>query len=96
MEDKNFVLLTRMYNEFSAKFSNIDVRLDRVEGHITRLENEHGKKLDALFDGYKKAFEKLQEHDNRFDVIENKLDNLSFKISGHDSKLEVLDGGRKK
>lgn len=89
MDDKIFELLEKMYSDIKKRF-------DAVDGHIIRLENEHGHKLDALFDGYKQSYEKLQEHDNRFDDIDSKLDNLSLKVINHDSKLEVLEGGRKK
>lgn len=103
MEDKTFDLLEKMYAEFSSRFDKVENRfdkvenrLDKVEGHITRIEMEHGKKLNALFDGYKQTYEKLQEHDKRLDGIETKVDSLSIRISGHDSILEVLEGGRKK
>ncbi len=103
MEEKTFELLEKMYVEFSEFRKETNTRLDNVEGHITRIENEHGQKLDALFDGYKQTYEKLQEHDKRFDEhdkrfvrIEAKLDNLSLKVNNHDSKLEILEGGRKK
>lgn len=98
MEDKTFKMLESMYSEINKRFDSIESKLDQKadKADIVWIENEHGKKLDALFDGYKQAFEKLQEHDNRFDHIENKLDNLFFKVSNHDSKLEVLEGGRKK
>jgi len=96
VEDKTFELLEKMYVEFSEFRKETNTRLDKVEGHIIRIENEHGQKLDALFDGYKHLHEKQEEHDKRFDHIETKLDNLSLKVSSHDTKLAVLDGGRKK
>ncbi len=103
MEEKTFELLTRMYKEFTDFKSDMmnfrmetNTRLEKVEGHVTRIEFEHGQKLDALFDGYKQQHGKHVEHDIRFDRIEAKLDNLSLKVSSHDSKLEVLEGGRKK
>ncbi len=102
-EDKAFDLLAKMYNELTIFKSDMNEfrhetnkKLDAVDGHIIRIENEHDKKLDALFDGYKQTYEKLQKHDKRFDNIETKLDNLSFEVSSHDFKLELLEGGRKK
>jgi len=103
VEDKTFELLEKMYIEFSSRFDKVENRLDKVEnrldkveGHITRIENEHGQKLDALFDGYKQLHDKQGEHDKRFDRIEAKLDNLSLQVISQDSKLAVLEGGRKK
>lgn len=98
MEDKIFELMEKMYSDINKRFDILESKLDKKadKTDIVRMENDHGKKLDALFDGYKQTHEKLQEHDKRFDNIESKLDNLSLRVSSHDSKLEVLEGGRKK
>ena len=57
-EDKAFDLLAKMYNELTIFKSDMNEfrhetnkKLDAVDGHIIRIENEHDKKLDALFDG---------------------------------------------
>lgn len=96
MEDKIFELMEKMYSDLKGELTGIKQILERKadKTDIVRLENEHGQKLDALFDGYKQTYEKLREHDSRFDDIDNKMDNLSFKVSSHDSMLEVLEGGR--
>ena len=96
MEDKTFELLEKMYADLKNE-------IQHVGNKVTKLEHETNIKFSALFDGYKQTYEKLQEHDKRFDEhdkrfddIENKLNNISAKVSSHDSKLEVLEGGRKK
>ncbi len=71
-------------------------RMDSIEGIVLNIEQNHGQKLDALFDGYKQTYEKLLEHDRRFDSVDGKLDSLSLKVNSHNSKLEVLEGGKKK
>ena len=98
MDDKTFELLEKMYSDFNKRFDTLEVKINQKadKTDIVRIENEHGKKLDALFDGYKQTYEKLQEHDKRFDDVETKLDNLSIQVNGHESKLKVLGGGRKK
>lgn len=98
MEDKTFELLEKMYADIKGELNDIKTELSKKadKTDIIRIENEHGQKLDALFDGYKQLHEKQEEHDKRFDRIEAKLDNLSLKVSSQDSKLEVLEGGRKK
>ena len=95
--------MEKMYSEFinfkkdMTEFrKETNKRFDTVDGHIIRIENEHGKKLDALFDGYKQTYEKQREHDKRFDDVETKLDKLSTQVNSHESKLKVLGGGRKK
>ncbi len=98
MDDKTFELLEKMYSDFNKRFDTLEVKINQKadKTDIVRIENEHGKKLDALFDGYKQTYEKLQEHDKRFDDVETKLDNLSIQVNGHESKLKVLGGGRNK
>jgi len=98
LEDKIFELLEKMYVDIKGELNDIKAELSRKadKTDIARIENDHGQKLDVLFDGYKQLHEKQAEHDKRFDRIDAKLDNLSFKVSSHDSKLEVLEGGRKK
>jgi len=45
-----------------GRLDKVESRLDRVEGHITRIENEHGSRLDALFDGYRQLAEGQEEN----------------------------------
>lgn len=40
-------------------FKQLNNRIDKVEKTITKIENEHGKKLETLFDGYKQNSEQL-------------------------------------
>jgi predicted RNase H-like nuclease (RuvC/YqgF family) len=95
LEDKTFELITKMYGEFTSRFNEMEIRFDKIETDIQglkkdvlRIENEHGKKLEALFDGYQQTYEKL-------DVIEQKLDDLSEKVDRHDIRIQVIEGGRK-
>lgn len=71
--DKLFELMSKMYGEMQDGFKNVDKRfedvdkrfeeidnkLDRIESRVTIIEEDHGKKLDMLFDGYKQNSEKL-------------------------------------
>ena len=74
MEDeKLFELMTKMYSEMQEGFKQVNNRIDKVDGRIdkvderidklekttTKMEQEHGQKLDALFDGYKQNSEQL-------------------------------------
>lgn len=95
MDDKTFELLTRMYNEFVSFKSDMNEfrqetnkRLDAVDGHIIRIENEHGHKLDALFDGYKQLTEGQEE-------IKLQLTELSSKVERQDVQITVLKGSKK-
>ena len=37
---------------------------------VLRIEHDHGHKLDALFDGYRLIYEKLDNHEGRIQVLE--------------------------
>ena len=99
--EKMFAEFSEFRKESGQRFDNIENRLDRaeghvtqvdnrlgkVEGHLTRIEIEHGKKLDALLDIKNRIFEKLQDHDKRFDDIDTKLNKLTDQVIIHDSKF---------
>lgn len=66
MEDKTFELLEKMYiemrqgfKETNERFKETNERLAKIEGRVTIIEQDHGKKLDLLFDGYKQNSDKL-------------------------------------
>ena len=66
MEDKVFDLLEKMYVEMQEGFDGVNKRIDSLETEVKEtknkiifIEQEHGKKLTALFDGYKQNAEKL-------------------------------------
>lgn len=52
--------LTQNVGELQAGQKTTDVRLDRIENIVTRIENDHGEKLEALLDGYKQNAEKIE------------------------------------
>jgi tetrahydromethanopterin S-methyltransferase subunit G len=77
MEDKTFELLERMYSEFTEFRKETNTRFDSIENQVKdlnkdvlRIGNNHGKKLEALFDGYR-------QHERQLDSIEQKLDSIS-------------------
>ncbi|HZK27728.1 MAG TPA: hypothetical protein VFD00_09375 [Thermoclostridium sp.] len=107
--DSTYTEMNERFDSIDKRFDSIDKRFDSVQEDIkqiletkadktdiVRLENVHGGKIDSLLDGYKQVYEKTHEHDKRFDDIDYKVDNLSLKITSHDTKLEVIEGGKKK
>ncbi len=68
-EEKIFNLLEKVYidlQETKDRLGNVENgqksitnRLSSIENTVVRIENDHGQKLDALFDGYKQNSEKL-------------------------------------
>ena len=79
--------IDNMHNEFNSKFDNMQGKIDSIEGKIeniegdlnslknvvTRMENDHGNKLDALFDGYKQ--------------INDRLDRIETEVSKHEEVI---------
>ncbi len=88
MEDKTFELLEKMYVEFSEFRKETKTDLHGLKNDIVRIENEHGKKLDALFDGYKQLSEGQEE-------IKSQLKELSSKVEKQDIQITVLKGNKK-
>jgi len=88
MEDKTFELLTKMYSEFTEFKDSTNKKLDKLHEDVLRMEQDHGGKLQVLFDGY-------MQHDRKLYVIEQKLDALADKVDRHDIKIQVIEGGRK-
>jgi hypothetical protein len=73
MEDKAFELIEKLYIEFTGfrketreRFDGVDQRFDGIDRKLTFIEQNHGKKLQALFDGYK-------QHSDQLDLIEEKV-----------------------
>ena len=71
MEDKVFDLVEKMYVEMQEGFDGVNKRIDSLETEVKETKNkiivveeEHGKKLTALFDGYKQNSDKLDRIEN--------------------------------
>lgn len=105
MDDKVFEFMEKMYSDLKNEIKGLGTKMegeiktlsDNVEilgNHATRLENKLDSNSKALFDGYNQVYEKLQEHDKRFDGIESKLDNINSKIEKQEVEIKVIKGGR--
>ena len=97
MANKIFNLLEKMYaglkqdingvkqqvTSINERVSTIEKRVTSIDNTVTRIENEHDRKIDLALDGYRQVYEKLLEHDLRFDTLEARLDT-------HDTQIGVL------
>ena len=61
-----FEFMTKMYDEMQGEFKEVNLKIDNLGNEVKEtknkviiIEQEHGKKLDALFDGYKQNSDKL-------------------------------------
>ncbi len=87
MKDDTFELLSKMYGEFSEfrvetneRLDGIETKFDKLHGDVLRVEQDHGKKLQSLFDRYQQTYEKIE-------IIEEKIDDLSDKVDKHDINI---------
>ena len=73
-------------NEFSynARFEAIENRLTALENITTKIEYEHGRKLDLLLDYAKASIEKHEQYDKYF------LD-IHTQLLEHDTRIEILE-----
>lgn len=62
------------------KLNNMDIDIKELKKHVIVIENEHGKKLDALFDGYKQVYEKVTSIDS--------------KVEKQDVEIRVIKGAK--
>ena len=66
MEDKAFELIEKLYGEFADFRKETRERFDGIDRRLAFIEQDHGKKLQALFDGY-------TQHSDQLDRIEEKV-----------------------
>ncbi|HEY5560553.1 MAG TPA: hypothetical protein VIK72_02145 [Clostridiaceae bacterium] len=63
MENEKLLdLMEKMYGELQGIKKEVSFnteKIDSVAKVVARIENDHGNKLEALFDGYKQNYEKL-------------------------------------
>lgn len=59
-------------------------RLTKIENIVTRMEKEHGEKLQVLFDYF-------VDQDKKHKDINLKIDNLEEKFNNHDSRIFALE-----
>lgn len=94
MEEKILELLNKMYNEFSGRFDGIENRLDGVENRLdgvenrltkveTLIENDIKNDINALYDGYKLIYEKVES-------IGKTVNEILVKVDKHDAEICLL------
>lgn len=100
MEDKTFELLEKMYSEFAARFDKVDSRLDNLEAGQKKMETilEHDIKtnLQSLHERAAINTDKLQEHSERLNTIDNKLDYIALAVNSQDKRLEVVESSKRR
>ena len=67
-----------------ASQNRFESELQKVSETVIRIENVHGEKLNVLFDGWK-------QHDEKINLILQRLDTIEEKLDRHDIQISVLD-----
>ena len=83
--DDTFEFLTKIYSELTefrketnAKFDKVDSRLDKIE---VKLEHDIKNSLQSLHEGMSGNTSKLNEHTERLNTIENKVDYIAMSVT---------------
>ena len=80
-------LNTRLDNiekTYDKRFENFGEPLTKIENIVTRMEKEHGEKLQVLFDYF-------VDQDEKHKDINLKIDNLKEKSNNHDTRIFALE-----
>lgn len=107
MEDKTFEFLTQIYGEFTEFRKDMNEfkenmnefrketnsRLGKIE---TTLEHEIKDNLQSLHESSLGNTALLQEHSERLNAIDNKLDYLALSVNSQDKRLEVVEASGKR
>ncbi len=89
-----FELMTKMYGDMQGEFKKVredmnkgfkevNSKIDKIDNRVTIIEEDHGKKLDLLFDGYKQNADKI----DRIEDISNELKEFREETSNNFTKL---------
>ena len=89
MDDKVFELLEKIYADLKSDIGSVRKEIQTVGNQVAKLENEHGKKLDALMDGYKQLAEGQEE-------IKAQLTDLTSRVEKQEVEITVIKGGKGK
>lgn len=83
MEDKTFELIEKMYSEFQEikiDINDLKSEVRTVGNQVTKIENDLKPKVETALEGYQAVYEKLQEHDQKFDQLSDKIEKQDLEI----------------
>ncbi|MCL6614370.1 MAG: hypothetical protein K6U03_07135 [Firmicutes bacterium] len=86
----HLVRLTQNDTGIRQDIQEIKQRLEKVEAAVLRIENDHGEKLQALFDAREAQLEVNERIFDALNRIEGKLDRLALKVSSHEAILKKV------
>lgn len=88
--DNCLIQLVKSVNNLDSRIDSIDTKLNenieftkRISSSVAVIEEKHGSKLKALFNGYKCNSEKL-------DKIETDIKNIHSILQRHDDEIYLI------
>lgn len=81
----HLVKLSQDNTEIKQNIRTIDERLEKVESAVIRIENDHGDKLQALFDAREAQIDVNERVFDALNRIEGKVDRLALEVSAHEA-----------
>lgn len=84
--------LTEQVGAIAQDMGDMKTRLSSISETVVRIENDHGQKLAALFDGQSHVSEKVDRLETKkVDSHETKVDAHTAVLAAHTEKLELIE-----
>jgi predicted nucleic acid-binding Zn-ribbon protein len=89
--DKKFDGIDKRFEDIDKRFEDIDKRFEGIDNTLQKIEikidGDITPKIDALFDGYNANSEKLDELNDKLEVVQYDINNLSMKVACNDNRI---------
>ena len=88
MKEKELLeLIAAQVDKLTEDMAEVKSEVVSVKNIVVKIENDHGRKLGALFDGYELTYEKLT-------ALEEKADTIDKKVDTQDVEIRVIKGSK--
>lgn len=79
MEETLKLILDKL-NSMDSDIKELKKEVNSIGNQVTKIENEHGEKIDSLLDGYKQVYEGQKEIKSDVKEIKETLDLHEVKL----------------
>jgi predicted nucleic acid-binding Zn-ribbon protein len=86
--EETLKLILHKLNSMDSDIKDLKSEFKTIGNQVTKIENDHGLKLDSLLDGYKQLYEGQHE-------IKNDIQNLQQKQEHQDIEIRVMNNKTK-
>jgi len=81
--EETLKLILDKLNSMDSDIKDLKSEVRDIKNRLLIIEEEHGKKLDTLFDGYKQLYEEQQE-------MKKDIKDIKETLSAHELKLKII------